>query len=83
MLDRVFFEHPRSVGETYGEHLWMAGGFGVSLIKAGCACLIHAVFPRLCTNTASQAVKHLHDRMVVTRKHRQPEPVTTSASPAA
>nr|QQZ50969.1 hypothetical protein JKL49_07040 [Phenylobacterium glaciei] len=40
-----FTKHPHQVGETYGEHLGAAAGFGATLIAAGIACVIHAVFP--------------------------------------
>ena len=31
MIDRYFRDHPRSVGETYFQHLQTAGGFGGQL----------------------------------------------------
>ena len=71
MLDS-FTRHPHSVGETYGEHLSMAGGFGVTLIVAGAACLIHAVLPFAFERTASEAVERLYDRMASRRRAAQP-----------
>ena len=68
MFDRWFFEHPRSVGESYGEHLRVAGGFGVTMIGAGLACLIHAIVPGLFVKTGSSAIEHLHGRMVRNRR---------------
>lgn len=59
----AFNRHPRDVGETYGEHLGQASGFGASLIVAGLACLVHAVFPFWFERTASQRVQKLHARM--------------------
>ena len=44
-LPRSFVDHPRSVGETYGEHFAVATGFGLRLIAAGLACLVHACVP--------------------------------------
>jgi len=67
MLDS-FTRHPHSVGETYGEHLAMAGGFGVTLIVAGAACLIHAILPFAFERTASEAVERLYDRMASRRR---------------
>lgn len=59
----AFNRHPRDVGETYGEHLGQASTFGASLIVAGLACMIHAVFPFWFERTASLRVQRLHARM--------------------
>lgn len=68
MLDRFFLEHPRSVDESYGEHMRMASGFGMTLIAAGCACLVHAIFPVLFVKTGSKAVERLHHNMIAGRR---------------
>jgi hypothetical protein len=59
--------HPASVGETYGQHFASASGFGLRLIAAGCACLVHALLPFLLQRTASRIVAALHTRMVTAR----------------
>ncbi|HVL59343.1 MAG TPA: DUF6356 family protein [Burkholderiaceae bacterium] len=59
----LFTEHPRAVGETYLQHLRNAAGFGLALVAAGAACLVHAVLPFVFERTASQAVERLHARM--------------------
>ena len=64
----LFTRHPAQVGETYGEHLGNASGFGARLMLAGLACLVHAVFPFAFEKTASRMVARLHDRMVINRK---------------
>jgi hypothetical protein len=66
MLDK-FREHPASVGETYFEHMGMASSFGFRMLAAGCACLLHGLFPFLFVKTGSSAINELHDRMVVNR----------------
>jgi hypothetical protein len=63
-----FTEHPATVGETYTEHFGVATSFGVTLILAGFACLVHAVFPFLFTTTGRRTIESLHRRMVT---HRQ------------
>ncbi|MBN8807384.1 MAG: hypothetical protein J0I47_03975 [Sphingomonas sp.] len=68
MLDRYFLRHPRSVGESYGEHAATAFGFGIRMIGGGLAAMVHAVIPALCTRTASATVKRLYDQM----RARQP-----------
>lgn len=70
MFERLFLTHPRSMGETYGEHLQTAWGFGSSLIWAGLACILHGLVPALCTTTASRSVTALHERMVLNRRRR-------------
>ncbi len=67
---RLFTEHPESVGETYTQHFGVASSFGVTLIGAGLACLVHAVFPFLFEKTGSRAVTTLHQRMVTHRDRR-------------
>ena len=66
----MFREHPASVGETYVEHFGVATSFGLSLIRAGLACLIHAVLPFLFTTYARRAVADLHGRLVDHRDRR-------------
>ncbi|MDB5577960.1 MAG: hypothetical protein JWR80_3136 [Bradyrhizobium sp.] len=68
MINRFFLEHPRSVGESYTEHLRAAGRFGGTMIISGLACLIHGLVPRLFTRTGSTAVSHLHEHMVTKRR---------------
>ncbi len=68
MIERVFNKHPHSVGESYGEHLVVAGRFGVTLIVAGLACLAHALVPALFERTGSAAIERLHNRMLVNRR---------------
>lgn len=68
MISRLFLAHPRSVGESYGEHAATAARFGVTMIAGGAACLVHAVLPFLFVRTASDSVKRLYAQM----KARQP-----------
>ena len=67
-LAALFTSHPHDVGETYGEHLGNASGFGARLVLAGAACLVHAVLPFAFERTASRMVARLYDRMVINRK---------------
>jgi len=68
MIDRLFIDHPRSVGETYFQHLGSAGRFGSRMILAGLACLLHGFFPFLFVKTGSNTIRSLHDNMVVNRR---------------
>ena len=63
MLDKLILEHPRSIGETYGEHAGHAVYIGTRLIRAGCACLVHALLPGLCVRTASETIEDIQNLM--------------------
>jgi hypothetical protein len=72
-LLKPFTEHPASVGESYGEHLVMASGFGFRMILGGFACLLHGLLPFLFVRTGSARIAELHDTMVANRR-RKPMP---------
>lgn len=63
MLDKLFAEHPRDIGETYGQHAGHALHIGLHLLGAGIACLVHALLPGLFARTASEAVDHIQSLM--------------------
>ena len=66
--NRLFKDHPESVGETYWQHFSMAMGFGLRMIGGGLACIAHAVIPGAFCTTGSESIRELHDRMVVNRR---------------
>lgn len=51
-----FTEHPKSVNETYYQHLWFSLTSAIRLIFAGIAAIVHAFFPFLFISTASKIV---------------------------
>jgi hypothetical protein len=67
LLEQLFKRHPRSVGETYLEHLRQAFTFGGRMLLAGIACILHGLLPAVFTSTGSRAVTALHERMVLNR----------------
>jgi hypothetical protein len=67
MLFAAFTRHPRSVGETYGEHFLFASRFGLRMINGGVACVVHGLFPFLFVRTGSRTVLDLHARMTGAR----------------
>ena len=71
-LSKLFRDHPASVGETYGEHLVHAGGFGLRMVVGGLACILHGFLPFLFVKTGSRQVTTLHDRMVTNRSKPMP-----------
>jgi len=62
MVNKLFTEHPQSVGESYGEHARFAFSFALKLFAAGGAALVHAVFPWMFEKTASRMVAELYAR---------------------
>ncbi|MEO0419445.1 MAG: DUF6356 family protein [Pseudomonadota bacterium] len=79
-MRRLFVEHPATVGESYLEHLQAASGFGLKMVTAGFACLLHGLLPFLFIRTGSEAVTELHERMVT--KRRRTGLVDESAAPS-
>lgn len=71
-IAKLFREHPASVGETYGQHLAHATGFGVRMILGGIACIVHGMLPFLFVRTGSRQIRTLHDRMVGNRGKAMP-----------
>lgn len=72
LIQRLFRDHPESVGETYLEHLFQASYFGMRMVVAGLACLVHALLPCLFKTTGRTAISELHSKMVLHRaKHRE------------
>jgi hypothetical protein len=67
MLPKIFSHHPASVGETYGEHLATASGFGLRMIAGGFACMVHGLLPFAFEKTGSNQIRMLHERMVTNR----------------
>ena len=63
VLDRLFMQHPRSLGMSWGEHGVGAVKIGAAMIGSGLACMVHAAVPGLFTETAGRTVVRLHDHM--------------------
>lgn len=67
MIRRLFHDHPASVGESYAEHLGVAGRFGWRLMRGGLGCMLHAILPFVCTTSGSDTVRDLHAELVAKR----------------
>lgn len=61
LISRLFLEHPRSVNETYLEHMAFAGWFATMLFMAGGAA-VHALMPCCFDKTASSIIAELYER---------------------
>ena len=62
-VDRLFTEHPRSLGMTWASHGAGAVKIGTELIGAGCAALVHAAVPGWFTETAGKTVTRIYDHI--------------------
>ena len=56
LVDRLFLEHPRSLGMGWATHGAGAVKIGFQLIGAGVAALIHGLVPGWFTETAGRRV---------------------------
>ena len=63
MIAKLFTDHPRSIGETYGQHARTALSFGARMVVGGLACMVHALVPGLFVKTASRTVVQLDAEM--------------------
>ena len=64
MADRMFLEHPRSLGMSWAEHGVGAIRIGARLVGAGIACMIHALVPGWFTQTAGKTITGMHAHMM-------------------
>jgi hypothetical protein len=64
---RLFFEHPRSLGMSWAAHGIGALKIGSTLVRAGFACMIHAFVPGWFTETAGRTVTEMYDHMAARR----------------
>jgi len=63
LADRLFRQHPRSLGMSWAAHGIGAVKIGAELIGAGCAAIIHAVVPGCFTETAGKTVTRIYDHI--------------------
>jgi len=80
MFEKLFLEHPKSVGEGYFAHMGTAFSFGVTMLLYGLVCLIHGIFPFLFKSAGSRAITELYRRMTVDRHSgKQPSDIDTAS----
>jgi len=63
ILTQIFVDHPKSVDETYFQHMVFAGWFASRLFLAAGAATVHAIIPCLFEKTASKLINQMHHRM--------------------
>jgi len=62
-LQRLFTDHPRSLGMSYAQHGVGAVKISAELIGAGLAALVHAIVPGWFTETAGRTVTRIYDHI--------------------
>jgi len=60
MIDRLFLEHPRSIGMSWAEHGKGAVAIGMKMMLGGLICVIHAIFPGLFKDKASRMICEMY-----------------------
>ncbi len=63
LRERLFADHPRTLGMSWAAHGAGAAKIGLVLIGAGAACFIHAIVPGWFTHTAGKTVSDIYDEM--------------------
>ncbi|MEM6497163.1 MAG: DUF6356 family protein [Pseudomonadota bacterium] len=61
MINRLFLDHPKSVDESYLEHMGFALWFFSRLATAAGAALVHAILPCCFEKTASTIIAELYE----------------------
>jgi len=64
IANRMFLEHPRSLGMSWAGHGIGAVAIGARLVGAGCACMVHALVPGLFTQTAGKTINGMYEHMM-------------------
>jgi len=64
IANRMFLEHPRSLGMSWAGHGVGAVAIGARLVGAGCACMVHALVPGLFTQTAGKTINGMYEHMM-------------------
>jgi len=62
-MNNIFTKHPKSVGETYLQHLYHAMSFSCLLFSLSLKALVHAVLPFCYETAVSNKIKSLSDEM--------------------
>ena len=71
MFARLFVNHPRTVNESYFEHLLAAFTVAGRLAAASAKCIVHGFVPGLCKTAGSDAIFKLHGE-ISPRRFDQP-----------
>ena len=79
---KAFTDHPRTVGESYLEHLRMAWGFAGGMALGALCCFVHGLLPFALTTSGSRRIGELHERMISRRAPLRAGPALPTSSQA-
>ena len=67
-MPNLFTKHPKSVGESYFQHLIIAFSFSFRLILISLKVFMHGLFPFLYSNCASDEISKLNSYLEERKK---------------
>ena len=71
MFSKLFLDHPKAIGMSYGQHGAGAARIGFTMLGGGLLCLVHALIPGLFERTTSDIMEKLHETTKARRALQQ------------
>jgi len=62
-MANIFTEHPKEVGETYFQHLWVALKYSFKLLLLFIIAFIHSIFPFIFKTTTSAKIIEMAEQL--------------------
>ncbi len=60
-MKNIFTKHPNKIGESYVQHFFKACMFSIKLVLISVKVFIHAIFPFLFENSASDSINKINN----------------------
>ena len=60
-MKNIFTNHPNKIGESYFKHFIKGISFSLKLITISLKVFVHAIFPFIFENSASDKIRELND----------------------
>jgi hypothetical protein len=62
-MANIFTKHPKEVGETYFQHLWVALKYSFKLLLLFIISFIHSIFPFIFKTTVSAKIIEMAEQL--------------------
>lgn len=62
-MANIFTKHPKEVGETYFQHLWIALKYSFKLLLLFVITFIHSIFPFIFKTTTSAKIIEMAEKL--------------------
>jgi len=62
-MANIFTKHPKEVGETYFQHLWIALKYSFKLLLLFIISFIHSIFPFIFKTTVSAKIIEMAEQL--------------------